>query len=70
MAQFKRDPEIRFLSPLTSMHNFSEIRSHGAEVSGRDFATLYWNYDGNMQRIILEIKGIFIFACKINILEL
>ena len=43
MAQFKRDRKISFLSPLTSIHYFSEIRSHGAEVDGRDFATLYDN---------------------------
>ena len=41
MAQFKRDRKISFLSPLTSMHNFSKIRSHTPEVSGRDFATLF-----------------------------
>ena len=34
MAQLKRDRKIIFLSPLTSMHNFSNIRSHGAQPEG------------------------------------
>ena len=34
MAQFKWDRKIIFLSPLTSIHNFSEIRSHGGPPEG------------------------------------
>ena len=34
MAQFKRDRKIIFLSPLTSIHNVSEIRSHGGPPEG------------------------------------
>ena len=34
MAQFKRDRKIIVLSQLTSIHNFSEIRSHGGPPEG------------------------------------
>ena len=34
MAQFKRDRKIIFLSRLTSIHTFSEIRSHGGPPEG------------------------------------
>jgi len=43
MAQFKRDRKIIFLSPLTSIQTFSEIRSHESHRKGRDFASLLRN---------------------------
>ena len=41
MAQFKRDQKIICLSPFTTVHIFSELRSHEVHRKGRDFGSLY-----------------------------
>ncbi len=44
-AQFKQDKKTICLFPLTTIQIFSEIRSNGLEVEGRDFGTLLTTTD-------------------------
>ena len=53
MAQFKRDRKIIFLSPLTSIHNFSEIRSHGGPPEGEG---LRHSIESSRGRSLCEIE--------------
>ncbi len=39
-AQTKQDQKIICPSSSTTVHNFSELRSYGPEVEGRDLGTL------------------------------